>query len=201
MRKIFLMVLIAVATVFLFAQQGAETKKPAAPPAGMEAPKPSPEIEKLTKWMVGTWQTEEKFAPAPEWGMPNGGSGKGISVVKLGPGGFSVIDDYKSRNVMGRFAGHGVTYWDPAEKVYKSFWIDSMSGKGESSTGKWEGNDLVFIGEGEMQGKKFQTLGKMTNITPTSYTLTLSNSLSGEMKEGLTINYKKVGAGASAAKP
>jgi hypothetical protein len=200
MRKMFGMLVIALASVLLFAQQGTETKKPASAPAGMEAPKPSPEIEKLTKWMVGTWQTDENFAPAPEFGMPNGGKGKGISTVKLGPGGFSLIDDYKSRNVMGRFAGHGVTYWDPAEKVYKSFWIDSMSGKGETQSGKWEGNDLVFLGESDMGGKKVQTLGKMTNITPTSYTFKLSNSATGEMKEMLVINYKKVGAGAADAK-
>src|SRR5688572_26580968 len=98
MRKVFTIVLLTLVSVFLFGQEGTETKKPSQPgaPAGMEAPKPSPEIEKLTKWMVGTWQTEEKFAPAPEWGMPKGGTGKGTSVVKLGPGGFSLIDDYKS---------------------------------------------------------------------------------------------------------
>lgn len=199
MRKMFMTVLVTVASVFLFAQQSADTKKPTQPSAGMEAPKPSPEIEKLTKWMVGTWQSEENFAPAPEFGMPNAGKGRGISVVKLGPGGFSLIDDYKSRNIMGRFAGHGVTYWDPTEKAYKSFWIDSMSGKGETQTGKWEGNDLVFVGESEMGGKKVQTLSKITNITPTSYTFKLGNSASGEMKEMLVINYKKVGAGAAAA--
>jgi hypothetical protein len=75
-----------------------------------------------------------------------------------------------------------------------------MSGKGETQSGKWEGNDLVFLGESDMGGKKVQTLGKMTNITPTSYTFKLSNSATGEMKEMLVINYKKVGAGAAAAK-
>lgn len=206
MRKMLTIILITAVSIFLVAQQESEKQEghkhgqQASASAGMEAPKPSPEIEKLTKWLVGTWQTEEKFAPAPEFGMPNGGSGKGTSVVKLGPGGFSVIDDYKSRNVMGRFAGHGVTYWDPSEQAYKSFWIDSMSGKGETQTGKWEGNDLVFVGESDMQGKKIKTLGKFTNITPRSYTFTLANSISGEMKEMLTINYKKVGGGSAAGK-
>ncbi|MCI0353310.1 MAG: DUF1579 domain-containing protein [Acidobacteriales bacterium] len=199
MRKILTLMLMVAMSAFLFAQEGAgkaeqgKTGKETSAPAGMEAPKPSPEMERLNKWLVGTWLTEEKFAPAPEWGMPNGGRGKGTNVVKLGPGGLSLINDYKSRNVMGPFAGHGVIYWDPQEKAYKSLWIDSMSGEVETSTGKWEGDDLVFVGEGEWQGKKFQTLGKMTNITPRSYTFTLANSASGEMKEGLSINYKKAG--------
>jgi len=206
------------ASVFLIGQQSTDKpegkqqghaqhqagKESPAPASAEAAPKPSPEMERLNKWMVGTWQTSEKFAPMPEYGMPNGGTGKGISIVRLGPGGLSLVDDYRSRNVMGRFAGHGVTYWDPQEQAYKSFWIDSMSGKGETSTGKWEGNDLVFTGESEMQGKKFQTLGKMTNITPRSYTFSLANSAGGEMKEVLTIDYKKATAGGSpqtASKP
>jgi hypothetical protein len=205
MKRVSVVLAIVACAVFLLAQEKTE-KAPktghhqgAKEAEGAGMPKPSPEMERLNKWLVGTWQTEEKFAPAPEWGMPNGGAGKGTNVVKLGPGGLSLINDYKSRNVMGQFAGHGIIYWDPQEKAYKSLWIDSMSGRVETTTGKWEGNDLVFLGEAEWQGKKFQTLGKMINITPRSYTFTLANSASGEMKEGLSINYKKVGGGQQTA--
>jgi hypothetical protein len=101
---------------------------------------------------------------------------------------------------MGAFAGHGVTYWDAKEQAFKSFWIDSMSGQGEISTGKWEGNDLVFTGESEMQGKKYKTLQKFTDITPTSFTFKLASAEEGgEMKEGMTIKYKKVGGAAETA--
>src|SRR4051812_26704007 len=62
------------------AQHQAGKESPA--PASAEVPKPSPEMERLNKWMVGTWQTSEKFAPMPEFGMPNGGTGKGISIIR-----------------------------------------------------------------------------------------------------------------------
>jgi Protein of unknown function (DUF1579) len=217
MRKLVAVFVIATASFFLLAQQGAdqpegqkpETQKPeaqqsqqpgqeSAAPAGMPA-KPAPEMERLAKTLVGTWSTSEKFEPSPEMGMPNGATGKGTEVVKRGPGGLSLVADYRSRNAMGSFAGHGVTYWDPNEKAYKSFWIDSMGGKGEISTGKWEGNDLVFTGESEFQGKKYSNLQKFTNITPNSFTFKMSSSVDGgEMKDVLTINYKKAVGAASA---
>jgi uncharacterized protein DUF1579 len=201
MKRTAVALVIVACTMFLLAQEKAEKAghqhqgaKEASGPAAAQMPKPSPEMEKLTKLLVGTWRTTEKMEPMPEMGMPNGGSGAGTEVVKAGPGGFSVIADYKSRGAMGSFAGHGVTYWDPNEQAYKSFWIASMSGKGEVSTGKWEGNDLVFTGESEMQGKKYKTLQKFTEITPTSFTFKLASAEEGgQMKEGMTIKYKKVG--------
>jgi hypothetical protein len=214
MRKGFTLFVILVFSMFLLAQQEADqpkekaaghahtkpTKEGSAQQApGMEMPKPSPELERLSKMMVGTWSTTEKFEPSPEMGMPNGGTGKGTEVIKAGPGGLSLIADYKSRGAMGSFAGHGVTYWDSKEQAYKSFWIDSMSDQAQTSTGKWEGNDLVFTGSGEMQGKKFTTVQKFTDITPNSYTFKMSNTPEGgESKDMLTISYKKVGGAASA---
>lgn len=209
MKRISVVIAIVACAAFVLAQE--KTEKPAksghahhqaakesAAPAGMEMPKPSPEMERLTKLLVGTWRTSEKFEPSPEMGMPNGGNGTGTEVVKAGPGGFSVIADYKSRGAMGNFAGHGVTYWDAKEQAYKSFWIDSMAGQGETSTGKWEGNDLVFTSEGEMQGKKYSNLQKFTDITPNSFTFKMSSAMDGgDMKEVMTINYKKAGGSAS----
>jgi hypothetical protein len=73
-----------------------------------------------------------------------------------------------------------------------------MGGKGEVTTGKWEGNDLVFTGESEMQGKKYKTQQKFTDITPTSFTFKLASAEEGQpMKEVMTIKYKKAGAAAS----
>jgi hypothetical protein len=206
MKKGFTLLLILVFSVFLLAQQDTDqpkekstsqqkATKEGSAPQGAEMAKPSPEMERLAKMMVGTWHTTEKFEPSPEMGMPNGGSGKGVEVIKPGPGGLSLVADYKSRNAMGSFAGHGVTYWDPKEQAYKSFWIDSMGGQGEMSTGKWEGNDLVFTGGGEFQGKKYSNLQKFTDITPSFFTFKMSSSMDGgEMKEMMTINYKKAGA-------
>jgi Protein of unknown function (DUF1579) len=209
MKRISLVFALLACAMFLLAQEKTDkasnpghahqAAKEASAAAAPQMPKPSPEMEKLSKLLVGTWRTTEKMEPMPEFGMPNGGSGTGSEVVKAGPGGFSVVVDYKSRGPMGAFAGHGVTFWDAKEQAYKSFWIDSMGAQGEITTGKWEGNDLVFTGESEMQGKKYKTLQKFTDITPTSFTFKLASAEEGSpMKEGMTITYKKVGGAAPA---
>src|SRR5215470_10615770 len=77
----------------------------------MPMAKPSPEMQKLSKIVVGTWSTTEKMEPAPL--APKGASGKGTATFKNGPGGLSLIQDYKSSGTMGSFTGHGVMWWDP----------------------------------------------------------------------------------------
>ena len=75
---------------------------------GMPMPKPSPQIEKLAGKIVGTWNTNEDFEVSEM--MPKGGKGHGTAIIKKGPGGLSVVEDYHSRGGAGAFAGHGV-FW------------------------------------------------------------------------------------------
>lgn len=182
----------------VMAQQKGEKKvsakseaKPAAAAAEM-MPKPSPEMEKLSKWLVGTWKTDEKHEPS-EW-MPQGGTGKGTETVRPGPGGLSVIADYKSQGAMGSFVGHGLTWWDTKEKAYKSLWCDSMSPAGceMSGTGRWQGKDLVFTSTGEFNGKKVRTKMFYTDITTTSFTFAMDMAVGGgPSKRTMTIKYNK----------
>ena len=60
-------------------------------------------MQKLSKMVVGTWSSAEKQEPSP-W-APKGATGRGTAVFKNGPGGLSVIQDYKSSSGMGSFAG------------------------------------------------------------------------------------------------
>jgi hypothetical protein len=72
---------------------GKETGKPMEKKAGgqmaMSMAKPSPEMQKLSKMVVGTWNTTEKHEPSP-W-APKGATGKGTVVFKNGPGGLSLV--------------------------------------------------------------------------------------------------------------
>ena len=54
-------------------------------------PRPAPEMQRVAKMLVGAWNIEEDFAPGGS--RPKGGKGTGQSVIRLGPGGFSVIED------------------------------------------------------------------------------------------------------------
>jgi len=171
------------------AKHGAKKAGTAAASQGMmPAIKPSPEMEKA-KWMVGVWRATEKHQ-AMEM-MPAGGS-TGTDVVKLGPGGLSIVSDYRSKGDMGPFVGHGVLWWDDKQKAYKGIWCDSMSPSGceTDSTGRWEGDKLVFTVHGEMMGKRVETKETYTDIKPGSFTLNFETSTDGgPMKPAMSIHF------------
>jgi hypothetical protein len=185
---------------------GKEMGKPMEKKAGgqmaMPMAKPSPEMQKLSKMVVGTWSTTEKHEPSP-W-APKGATGRGTVVFKNGPGGLSLVQDYKSSSSMGSFAGHGVMWWDAKAGGYQGIWCDSMTPGGcQASKGlsKWEGNNLVGSDEMEMMGQKMAAKESWTDITPNSFTFVMDGGPpGGEMKRMMTIKYTRTGAAKAEAK-
>ena len=113
---------------------------------GMPMPKPSPQIEKLAGKIVGTWNTNEDFEVSEM--MPKGGKGHGTAIIKKGPGGLSVVEDYHSR---------GGTQFRKSNHWWKAAIQGSVREDGNLSldlvTGKW----LVFT-PGFMQ-KAYREVG------------------------------------------
>lgn len=176
-------------------QEKSATKKKSAD-AGMSMPKPAAEMKEL-RALVGTWSSDETFEPSPF--MP-GGTATGTNTVRLGPGGFTVLMDQRSKSTMGPFVGHGVLTWDPNEKAYKTVWADSMTPGVTVDTGHKEGDNIVYTGEMTMGGKKIATKTVISDRTPTSYTLTgYANDGSGE-KKTMTIKFTKKEPEATPAK-
>jgi hypothetical protein len=183
-------------------ETGKLMEKKAGGQMAMSVAKPSPEMEKLSKMVVGTWNTTEKHEPSP-W-APKGATGKGTVVFKNGPGGLSLVQDYKSSSSMGSFAGHGVMWWDAKVGGYQGVWCDSMTPAGcQISKGitKWEGNNLVGTDESEMMGQKMAMKESWTDITPDSFTFVMDGGPpGGEMKRMMTIKYTRAGAAKAGAK-
>lgn len=166
-----------------------QRRKPPQPPA-MAMPKPTPEMERLN-YMIGAWNIVAKYEPSEE---SPGGTGRGREVIRRGPGGLSLISDFRATGPMGKFSGHGIILWDPAEQVYKVFWVDSlMPGVLLTSRGRWEGNDLVFVSDEYVaMGRKLKMKQVMTDITPTSGTnLSYISADGGPMKLAMTLKYAK----------
>jgi hypothetical protein len=176
---------------------GSKSKKGESQQAASSMPKASPEMQKLVKTLAGSWTTSERFEASDM--MPKGGTGNGHATFRPGPGGLSLVEDYRSRGGMGAFAGHGVIWWDANAQGYKSVWCDNMSPVCQvaNGLGKWEGNDLVFNDEMEMEGKKTQMKEAYTDIKSSSMTMTMDTAQGGPMKRFLTIKYKRQGAAAS----
>lgn len=165
-----------------------------AKPAGMPMKvAPSPEMNKLIKAMAGMWATTETAPPSDM--MPNGGTGSGEAMIHRGPGGNSLLQSYHSQSAMGKFAGHGITWYDPQAKAFKNIWCDSMTPTGcevFNGTGQWEGDKLVFTGTQNMMGKSEQVKETMSDITPDSFTFTIeSGADANSMKNFMTIKYTR----------
>ncbi len=134
----------------------------------MPYPKPVPgaEMQKLY-FQVGDWKVVEKHESMPGF---SGGEGKAIIKARKGPGGLSVDTDYNGTGPLGQYMGKGIVTWEAEEKVYRYFWFDNFQAGSLITTGRWEGNDLVFTGEMKMSGQKFLFKQVYTDIAPTSYT-------------------------------
>ena len=181
----------------------ADKAKKAATPTGMPAMKPSPEIQKLAKLLVGAYTTKETHEAGPF--MPTGGSGEGQSSFTLGPGGNSVIQNYQSKSgpMGGKFRGHGVVWYDTKAGGYRSVWCDSMSPMCEvGGPTKWEGDKLTGTTESEMMGKKMSYKETLSNFSPNGFKMDMEvSSEGGPMKHAMTIEYVKAQAAPAAEKP
>lgn len=115
------------------------------------AAKPGPEMEKL-KFLLGTWTYTETYEKTPLY--PNGGQNTGTYISKLGPGGFSIVNDFHSEGPVGDFQGLDIITWDPAVQSYKSYIFPNDAPSVFIRTGHWEGETLIFtlkLFEGESQ--------------------------------------------------
>ena len=190
MTKSAYLILLAAAclSITVDAQDKPAASKKATDNSAMAMPKPGPEMKEL-RGMIGSWVSDEQYEVSPM--MPAGGTGSGTSTAKLGPGGFSVLLEVHSKNGMGAFSGHCIFAWDANEKAYKSAWVDSMTPGLLVETGHKEGDNLVFTGATQMQGKKLSLKDVYSDRMPGSMTLTsYMNDGSGE-KKVMTIKLTK----------
>lgn len=189
---LFLALGLSLAAVPLAAQGKADDKK--APPTSMAAmmPKPGPEMAKI-KSMVGTWKVEETMETSP---MGPGGKGGGVSRVSSGPGGLSIIIDYRSTSGhMKGYRGHGVVAWDAEAKAYKQVWTDNMSQMIMLSTGSLEGDKLILNSEGTMMGKPFKSRDTMSGMGTDALTMVTEMSMDGSpMAKVMTLVQTRVKA-------
>ncbi len=113
--------------------------------SAQEPPKPGAEHQKLAGH-AGTWTAAIEMMG--EDGKPVASTGK--SVVKVGPGGLWVLDDFEATIMGGPFTGHGATGYDPAKGKYVGTWIDSWSTSVMTLEGSYDkaGKVLTMTGTG-----------------------------------------------------
>lgn len=120
--------------------------------------KPGPEMEKL-RFLVGDWTYEEKYEASP---FGPAGTGKGTMQCRLGPGGFSIVVDFRTNTATGESVGHEIQTWDPAAKKYTFYAVGNEFPGAIVSTGNWEGNALVMNGTLAAGENKFRFRTRLT---------------------------------------
>jgi len=150
-------------------------------------PKPAAEMRVLLG-LIGSWTTHETIEPSRD--IPSGATSSGTMIVRLGPGGFSIVLNHRSKGPMGPYAGRGVIAWNPNEQEYRLAWTDSMAPGMAFETGHKQGNSLIFTGETLAMGKKI-AVREVIDIAPDAFTLTIyTNDGSGE-KKTMTITHTR----------
>jgi Protein of unknown function (DUF1579) len=106
---------------------------------------PLPEMQRLAKLYVGTWNYTESYPKSAFY--PSGGVNSGVYTSELGPGGNSVINRFKSKGPVGASEGLIVMTWDAKAKGYKAYVFgDSFTGA-VVQTGEWENDVLMYRSE------------------------------------------------------
>lgn len=175
--------------------KAAKTEQKKEQPAGPPIPKPSAEIMKAEKLLVGSWKVTGKILDE-QW-APGGATGTGTETVRKGPGGFSIISDSKmSWTKLGPMQGHGLMSWDEQKKAFMGIWCDNWAPKCESmGDGKWQGDNLVFEGVMDMGPAKVPTRMTYSNFTANGCDWKMeSGDGKGNWKPEMTLHYEKAGA-------
>ena len=139
-----LLVLVAMVGIAVAGRLPSSAPEKLANAAAMQAPQPGPEMVRLQKFYLGTWDYTETY---PKGGFaPDGGVNTGVYKSELGPGGFSLINHFHSQGPVGDFEGVLIMTWDAQEKAYKSYIFGNDFPGAVVETGNFEGDALVFRG-------------------------------------------------------
>jgi Protein of unknown function (DUF1579) len=161
-------------------------------------PQPGPQIERLIKTLEGSWAITEELAP--DSSSPKGKTGAGTIIFRPGPGGYSVIEEYRSKQGNDEITGLGTFWWDEAAEGYRTIWCDSTNPGGcidFKNAARWEGSNLVLQEDYESNGKKFTFKEVFSDIGGDSFTQTLYGAEVGhELKVDQVIHAKRTQSGA-----
>ena len=148
-RKVYLLG-AAVLVVLFLGYWAVRTNSPLA--KVQAAPPVAPEMDRLTKLYLGTWDYTETYPKSPM--APEGGVNTGIYRSELGPGGNSLVNRFHSKGPVGDFEGLLIYTWDPKEKAYKYYAFGNDFPGAFVATGNFEGDALVFRLEFDAGGAK-----------------------------------------------
>ena len=135
---------------------------------------PGPEAQNL---MLGTWSTKVHYPPSPA--TSQGEVAEGTEIWRPGPGGRSVIEEYREKNSKGEVEGLGVEWWDEDAQGRRFLWCENDLASGcyvSKGVAKWDGGNLVW--------KEAQEAGGVKRAYAETFREIKSDSFLQELQEG-----------------
>jgi len=162
------------------------------------AAKPSDKIQSLVRALAGRWSTQEKYEPG--FLTPNGGTGHGETIFRAGPGGFTLIEEYRAQTPAGQLFGLGIIWFDNSRGLQHMWCINvypdgcEMFPPPPQQGPQWDGRTLVLHLESERDGKKLVFNEVFSDIKSDSFTQTATVGEDGAPpKLWLTIHSTRIG--------
>lgn len=147
------------------------------------APKPSPELEKYAKQVVGSWDASITC---------DLGNSKGSMTYKRDLAGMWLVGSFQGSFQDIKFTGKSLDSYDPQQKKFVSVWLDSMSNTPMVSKGTLEGKKLTTVGMAPGPDGK-PTRHRMVTTFKSADAMTFQMFVGPEGKDNLfmTIEYKR----------
>lgn len=136
---------------------------------------------KRLAFLLGTWTASDTYERSAF--APDGGSGSGTYRIVLGPGGFSILMDYRYAGPHGESSGHQVMSWDAQRGHYVAYVVTSTTPSCIVVSGNWEGERLILSGEFEARGMKVSFKEVFSDITERAMVIRQYNSVDGGLSQ------------------
>ncbi len=141
------------------------------------APKPTPEHQRLG-YFIGTWTFEGEAKASP---FGPAGKFTGTERDEWFPGGFFVVSHSDSKDPSGKTRkGLTIMGYNPGEKVYTYYGIESGMGVAYGSKGTVQGDTWTWNEEEKVGGKPMKIRVIVKEVPPTAYTFTIETSSDGK---------------------
>jgi len=137
-----------------------------------QSPKPGPEVQKLG-YYVGTWKSEGEAKAGP-----SAGKWSGTMTCEWFAGGFHLMCRGEGTGPEGKTTSLAILAYDAEAKAYTYHAISSR-GESGSSKGSLTGSTWTWLWEGKAAGKPAKYRLTEVEVSPTSSTAKLENSVAG----------------------
>ncbi len=135
----------------------------------MQAPKPGPEVTKMSVF-VGHFTNNGEAKPGVMG--PNATKISSMEDCRWTAGGFAILCNETSEAGGMKSTNTSLMYYDPSDKMYHYHDVDSTGDVGES-TGTFDGDTWTWMGKGFMGGKVMYTKFTMKNVSRDGYDWTV----------------------------